>query len=365
MNISEAATSWQRHREMHASMGLIMPDVVSYMTPAMKADYHIALDAAPPGLTTAPNASVPSILTTYLDPELVRVLFAPVAAANIMEERKVGDWTMDTYMVPVVEATGEVSSYGDYNENGRTGVNVNFPQRQSYHFQTISEYGERELERAGLTKMNLIAEIDAAAVETLKRFSNYSYFFGVGGNLRNYGLLNDPSLPAALTPATKAAGGARWMTVGNAINATANEVYADIEALFAQLVSQTTGLVKQTDEMILAMSPTSAVALTATNSFNVNVSDLLKKNFPNMRVETAVQYGAASSTNPEGVAAGNFVQLIAKTLEGKSVGFLGFTEKLRAHKMEVRTSSYKQKKTSGTWGAIIKFPLAISSMVGI
>lgn len=364
MKISEAASTWSRHRAMHAENGLIAPDVISYMTPEMKRDYHIALDAAPPGLSTAPNAAIPAMLTTYLDPDLVRVLFAPVSAANILEEKKVGDWTMDTYMVPVIEATGEVSSYGDYSENGRAGVNTIFPQRQSYHFQTISEYGERELERAGNAKMNLIAEIDTAAVETLKRYSNFTYFFGVAG-LQNYGLLNDPSLTASLTPSTKAAGGARWMTTGNAINATANEIYADVEALFGQLVAQTGGIIKQTDEMTLALSPTSAVALTATNIYNVNVTDLLKKNFPNLRVETAIQYGAVSSANPEGVAAGNLVQLIAKSLEGKQTGFLGFTEKLRAHKMEVKTSSYKQKKTSGTWGAIIRYPLAIASMVGI
>ncbi|TIS53181.1 MAG: DUF2184 domain-containing protein, partial [Mesorhizobium sp.] len=42
--------------------------------------------------------------------------------------------------------------------------------------------------------------------------------------------------------------------------------------------------------MTLAMSPESQLAMTATNSFNVNVEDLLKKNFPNLRVVSAVQY---------------------------------------------------------------------------
>jgi len=364
MKISEAAPTWQRHRAMFAAKGLVLPEVGSYMTPEMKADYRIALDAAPPSLSTTPNASLPSLLTTYLDPELVHVLFAPVSAANILEEKKIGDWTQDTYMAIAIESTGEATAYGDYNESGRAGINTDFPQRQSFHFQTICEYGERELERAGLAKMNYIAEVDGAAVDTLKRYSNYSYFFGVAG-LQNYGLLNDPSLSASLTPSTKAAGGARWMTTTAAVNATANEVYADIQALFGQLVKQTKGVINKKDELILALDPTSEVALTATNSFNVNVSDLLAKNFPNLRVETAVQYGAVSSDNTEGVAAGNLVQLIAKTVGGKQTGFLGFTEKLRAHKMEVKTSSYKQKKTSGTWGAIIRYPIGVASMIGI
>src|SRR6185503_6176542 len=133
---------------------------------------------------------------------------------------------------PVVEHTGEVSSYGDYSMNGRAGVNTNWPQRQAYLFQTIKEYGERELERAGLARISWVSEIDKGAATVLNKFQNLTYFFGVQG-LQNYGLLNDPNLSAALTPATKAAGGVKWVLSG-VINATANEVYADIQAIFIQ-----------------------------------------------------------------------------------------------------------------------------------
>ncbi len=42
--------------------------------------------------------------------------------------------------------------------------------------------------------------------------------------------------------------------------------------------------------MVLGMSPEMEVNLTKTNQYNVNVTDQLKKNFPNMRIETAVEY---------------------------------------------------------------------------
>ncbi len=60
------------------------------------------------------------------------------------------------------------------------------------------------------------------------------------------------------------------------------------------------GLIEADTKMVLAMSPASEGALTQTNSFNVNVFDLLKKNFPNIRVETAIQYGVTSTSNPQG-----------------------------------------------------------------
>lgn len=363
MNLQEAVSAWQADQSHLAARGVILPDCRAYVPDGFKHNFAMAMDAQP-ALATDPNAGIPSFLTMMIDPQVFKILFAPNRAAQILGEQKKGDWLMKTTAFPVVEHTGEVSSYGDFAENGRAGLNQNWPQRQSYLYQTIKEVGDYELEVAGLGKINYVAEVDQAAATVLNKFQNLTYFFGVQG-LQNYGLLNDPNLSAALTPATKAGGGARWVTTGGAINATANEVYADIQALFIQLVAQTGGLVEATDKLVLAMSPTSAVALTATNSFGVDVYDLLKKNFPSIRFETAVQYGALSATNPQGIAAGNLVQLIAESIEGQSTGFCAFNEKMRAHPIVRALSSFKQKLTAGTWGAVIRMPIAIAQMVGV
>ncbi|NTA27405.1 major capsid family protein [Allorhizobium ampelinum] len=362
MNTHEAVASWQADKAQLASVGVNLPEVVSYVADEWKQDYTLAMDAHPALQTTA-NAGVPAFLTTMIDPQVFKVLFSPNKAAQIFNEVKKGSWVDETAMFPVVEHTGEVSSYGDFNENGRTGANTNWPQRQAYLFQTVVEYGDRELERAGLARISWTTELDTAAATVLNKFSNLAYFFGVAG-LQNYGLLNDPSLSASLTPATKAAGGVKWINNG-AIVATANEIYADIEAMFYQLVQQTGGLVEQEDELVLAMSPGSQVALTATNQYNVNVSDLLKKNFPKLRVETAVQYGQTSNTNPQGIAGGNLVQLIAPSVEGQDTGYCAFNEKMRAFPVVRAMSSYKKKLVSGVWGAVIRQPFAIASMLGV
>lgn len=363
MNLNEAKSSWAVDRDRFAALGAVLPDVVTYATDEMKADYTLAMDAVPAAQTSA-NSGIPAFLTTTVDPQVFEILFAPNKGAQILGEVRKGTWLDETAIFPTVESTGEVSSYGDFNDNGRTGVNMIWPQRQSYLFQTMKEYGDRELERAGLGRINFVAEIDKAAATVLNKFSNLTYFYGVAG-LQNYGLLNDPSLPAALTPATKAATGTSWIKTDGTINATANEVFADIQSLVQKLIVQTNGLVDTEATMKLAMSPASAVAMTITNSFGITVADMVKKTFPNMTVETAVQYGVKSATNPQGVTGGNLVQLIASSVEGQDTGYCAYNEKMREHPIVRGTSSYRQKVTGGTWGAIIRQPFAIAQMLGV
>jgi hypothetical protein len=363
MNIQEAMAAYAAHLPHLTARGVTLPDVVSYVPEEFKRDYNLAMDALPT-LATTPNSGVPAFLTTMIDPQVFKILFAPNRAAVILGEVRKGTWLDETAMFPTIEHTGEVSSYGDFAESGQARANTQWPQRQSYLFQVIKEYGERELERAGLARINWVSEIDQGAATILNKFSNLTYFFGVGG-LQNYGLLNDPALNASITPATKAAGGTRWFTAGGSINATANEIFNDIQALFYQLINQTQGLVEADTKMVLAMSPQSEVALTATNTFNVNVFDLLKKNFPNIRFETAVQYGTTSSSNPQGQSSGNLVQLIAEEVEGQNTAYASYNEKMHSQSIIKALSSFKQKVIGGTWGAIIRQPFAIASLLGV
>jgi hypothetical protein len=365
MNFQESMELYARDKARFEQLGAVFPTALLYATDEVKANY-LAFDAQP-ALQTVSNSGIPSWLTTYIDPAVYEILFAPTEGAEIVGEEKKGDWTTTTAMFPTVEHTVEVSSYGDFNENGRASANTNWPQRQSYNFQVMVEYGDIEVERAGLGRVNWISELQQAAADGLNRYSNLSYFYGVGGNgvLENFGLFNDPNLGAPISPAPKASGGTGWFTVDGHPNATANEVYNDIVALYQNNVAQNAGNVNKKTSFVLGMSPGSEVALTFTNSFNVNVEDLLKKNFPNMRIQTAVQYGALSSSNPQGVAAGNFIQLIAEKIKTQKTAMCAFTEKMRAFPIIRATSSYKQKQMSGTFGAVIRMPVGFSSMVGI
>lgn len=333
--------------------GIFLPEAVDFIKSDISHDFGLAMDAQP-ALIQVSNAGIPSYMANYVDPAFVRAVYAPNKCAEILGEQKKGDWTMLSATFPFIEQTGEVSSYGDNSENGSVGANATFPQRQSYHYQTITQWGERQLDMYALARINYVTELNTASVTVLNKFQNNTYFFGVGG-LLNYGLLNDPGLSASLTPITKVAGGHTWITSG-VVTATASEIYTDIQSMFSELVAQSDGVIQMDDELVLAMSPGSQVALTALTIYNVDVRDQLKKNFPNLRIETAVQYATTS---------GNLVQLIATKVEGQPTATTAFTEKLRAHPIVREMSSFKQKKSQGTWGTIIWRPFAITSMLGV
>ena len=362
-NFQNAVSEWETDRAEHELRGVHFDEAIGYLTPDMKRDFRLAMDAAPV-ISTLPNAGVPWFLTNFLDPEVVRVAFSPVVGAEVYTERKLGDWTSDTVMFNMVEETGETSGYGDFNENGRSGVNTQFPQRQPWHFQTMLEWGERQLARFDLTKMSYVAEIQRAGQGNLNRYLNFTYFFGVQG-LQNYGSTNDPSMAAALTPGTKVNGGTRWVSTGGAINAQPLEVLADFQAAFYQLVVQTGGIAQEDSNMTAVIANGPAVGLTAVNDFNVNVKALLAETFPNLKLKKAVQLGGITTANPQGIAAGNMLQLFLDEFEGQRTIFASFTEKSRGHAMIKQASSFKQKLSSGTNGAIVRFPAGMVQMIGI
>ena len=250
----------------------------------------------------------------------------------------------------MVESEGEVSSYGDYSENGVASANADFPQRQSYHYQVNTQWGEKELAQAGLAKIDWANRQSVASILTLNKFQNKTYFYGVAG-LQLYGLLNDPNLSAAIVPTTKTAGGTGWLL------ATGTEVIADITKLYVKLQNQANGMIDRETKMTLAMSPISdGNGMTKVTDFNVTVAEKLKKIYPNMTVQTAVEYSSPS---------GELMQLIADEIEGQRTADTAFTEKLRAHPIITLSSSFKQKKSQGTWGTIIYRPAFIAQMLGI
>jgi hypothetical protein len=313
-------------------------------------DTGVAFDAQP-GMISVSNAGIPAFLSTYVDPKLIEVLVAPMKAAEIAgSEVKKGDWTTKTAQFTMVESTGETASYGDYNENGSSGMNANFPQRQSFHYQTFTQWGELELATAGLAQIDYANQLGIASVLVLNKFQNQSYFFGVSG-LQNYGLLNDPNLSAPIVPTTKVAGGTTWL------NGTGNEVVADVTKLYNQLQSQSGGTIDRSTPMTLAMSPLAdGNGMTKVTEFNVSVQEKIRKIYPNLTIKIAPEYSTT---------AGELVQLFVETFEGQPTLQCAFTEKLRAHPIVVGASSFRQKKSQGTWGTVIYRPVFIAQMLGV
>lgn len=330
--------------ELQQNAGIVFATghVPSVLTPLERARIDREIrgtvgDAAP--LLTAPNAGILSMFTTYVDPRVIEMLVEPMKAAQIFGETKKGSWTDDFLQFPIAESTGETSSYDDFSENGMANTNVNWETRDTYYYQTIVELGEREVERAGAAKLDWVARKQISAALTLNKFQNKTYFYGVA-NLRNYGILNDPSLLASVTLPT-------W------VGADGQVVYDGLgTTLYGQLLDQTGGLIDTEAEMILLLSPKAQGAFTRTNQYNVNVNDQLKKNFPNLKIQTAPEM----STD-----AGEVIKLIVKNYEGVDTVEPTFTEKMRVHPMVLGLSSWRQKRSQGTVGTIIYRPIFVAT----
>jgi hypothetical protein len=114
---NDGAAAWRADTRRWAESGIHVPTVVAYVPEAWKRDYRLALDELPqavaqargygydalPVLTTDPNSAVPMMLTTLIDPEVFRVLFAPMKIASILGEEKRGDWLTETAMFIAIQ----------------------------------------------------------------------------------------------------------------------------------------------------------------------------------------------------------------------------------------------------------------------
>lgn len=303
---------------------------------------QVAFDAIQPELVTVSNAGIPAFLSNYLDPALIEVLVSPMKAAEIAGETKKGDWVTTVATFIVVESDGQVSAYGDYSNAGNADANVNFPQRQSFHYQVFTQWGEKEIAYTGLAGVDMASRKNRASALVLNKFQNKSYFFGISG-LQNYGLLNSPDLLAPIVPQNPWDGG------------SSDQCYQNVLDLYKQLVAQGNGNIERTERFTLAMSPGREVNFQKTNQFGLNVEDLVRKNFPNLTIKTAPEYATAN---------GELMQLILDEYEGQETMTAAFTEKMRAHAVVVGSSSFSQKKSQGTWGTIIFRPVLIAQSLG-
>lgn len=336
-------------RRLLADYGVHMSDLAVYVDDNWRGDYNLAMDAQPQ-LVTVANAGIPAFLANIVDPNVIEVVLQPLRAVEIAGgEVKKGDWTSQSLMMPLAEPVGHVVAYGDYDNGGTVDANVNWVSRQPFHYQSIKRIGERQIAMWGVAAIDYNARLDRSVAETFGRFQNRSYFYGISG-LANYGLLNDPSLITPITPATKAAGGTTWAL------ATADEIYRDVLALYTQLQTQMGGNLEMTDRIELVLSTTRQPALARLSAFNVSVNQMLAQNFPNLTVRAAPEYSTGS---------GELMQMIVREYQGEQTIWASFTEKMRAHPVVQELSAWAQKFSAGTWGAIVRRPIAVAQMLGI
>ncbi|CAI3941870.1 unnamed protein product [Commensalibacter communis] len=307
-------------------------------------------------LNMSPNAGVPVMYTTETFNEITRAIVTPARASKIYGERQAGDWTSTLIQFPFVESTGTISAYDDYSQNAQSNANMTWEVRQPWLYQTWAEWGEREIDMAAKGNFSIIAEKEIASANILNKAQNLIYLFGVQG-IRNYGALNDPDLPPSIQPTLKTGGALSWKSTTDPL-----EIYNDFLKLFGQLNDQMSGNLSMDDPLVVVVPNGLQQCLAYKNEFGLRIREMLKEDFPNLRIEALPEAGDKLSN---GKLTSNMMQMFVETYQGMQTVFCGFTYKMRGHRMENYSSYQRQKKSQGSWGTVWRFPVACASMVGI
>ena len=302
------------------------------------------------GVTDAldPNTTVPAYMNMYANPRVIEVLTAKRNYRAIAPEVKNGDWTTAFTQFRALEFTGETTPYQYYDTNGQANVNTNFPTRKQYRFQTTLRVGDLEQDMNADAKIDLFAEKQKSAALLLEIAFNKYAFYGVSG-VGIYGLLNDPNLNADETPTT-GVGGNTWALK------TADEIMADFAKMFSKLYERSNGWIDDSTATKLVIAPSCLAELNKVNTFGISVKKMLADTYPNMTIVSAPEMATGN---------GNLAMILAEEIEGQPVVEFGYTEKYKAHRIIPESSSMHQKISAGTYGAIVYYPFAIVTMLGV
>jgi hypothetical protein len=323
-------------KQMLAERGISFPYASGFI------GENLAQDAA---LATAPNLGVPVELTAYIDPEVVPILTAARNAREIFRDRKVGDWTTPYMRFPLEEITGSTQPYSDDANGITTDVNMNWPSREQYVFQTTMRYGDREQAMTAQAKIDLAGRKQQAAARIIEIDSNKFRLLGVAGK-SIYGLLNDPNLPAAT------ALGTAWTA------ATADTIYNDIlTKLYGKIAERSGSLVTPDSNLVIACSPAVMTKLGTSSTYGITTLDMLKQYFSNLKV--------VSLPECESVSGGDHMYMIATDILGARTAEYPFGMLFEAGRVVPRMSSFEQKFKASTYGCLVYYPFAIASITGM
>lgn len=348
--------------ERARELGISSPYAVGFMpynevngkirTDLDAAKRQLAMDSAS---VTAPSVGAPSALYTYLDPRIVEILFGVTNANRFFAPVKKGSWTDDFTQFPVEEISGNVGPYADYGDGPSSDTNHEFPVRQSFRYQTSLKYGDLEVAKLGVAGIDLASRKQTAAAQVIAIAENKFQFYGVKG-LKSYGLLNDPNLPASITPIS-VGGKSTWAdkVAANPSDA-ANIVFNDVMKLWGELASNNGGNVDVNNRIVLGVSNKVISYLTIPNAYGKTAKTLLTENFSSIEIVQAPELSTGS---------GEMLYMVVPELFGEPTGECAFSERFRMGRLVAETSSFRQKASAATWGCVIRRPSLVATMLGV
>lgn len=327
---------------------------VSFNNSALKdMQSFYAMDADIAGVTT-PSVSTPIQFLQHWLPDVVEVVTAAREIDAIVGRTIAGRWEDEEIVQRVLERTGQARPYGDHADIPLSSWNLNFEKRDIVRFEEGIQVGVLEELRAGAMNVSSQADKRAAAAESLAIELNNVGFFGYNASTnRTYGLLNDPNLSAYTTVATGVGGYTTWASK------TYDEICTDIKTAMAALRTKSGNHFKpERDAAKLAVAVSCVDALNAQNQYGMTVLDFIKKNYPNVTVESAVQLDGANG-------GANVFYLIADTINGGRVVDQLVQDVFRLVGTEKKSKVFIEDYSNATAGVIVKRPIGVVRYSGI
>lgn len=297
---------------------------------------------------TPNNIGMPAGILSQVSVEVAETILAYRSGDEALGGRKkLLDWEQQDYYLPLVEKTGSVEPYSDFDDSVASGLNVTFGRTGHYLFSTSYNVGEREAMQLAQGNINsdnylISASLEALAVE-LNRVA-FNGYVNNNGSFLVYGLLNNTFLNNYETSDKKFS------------DMTYLECVAFFAKAIAKLRSQTGNNIQRGSKLrvVVASNAFDALALKFTD-LGVDAITALINKFKELNVEItitpAIELDNANANQ-------DVIYFILENSQGgiSDTTTLGYSEIGRMSNVVLGTTYKQQKVSAGTTGAVIYKP---------
>lgn len=297
---------------------------------------------------TPNNIGMPAGILSQVSVEVAETILAYRSGDEALGgRRKLLDWEQQDYYLPLVEKTGSVEPYSDFDDSVASGLNVTFGRTGHYLFSTSYNVGEREAMQLAQGNINsdnylISASLEALAVE-LNRVA-FNGYVNNNGSFLVYGLLNNTSLNNYETSDKKFS------------DMTYLECVAFFAKAIAKLRSQTGNNIQRGSKLrvVVASNAFDVLALKFTD-LGVDAITALINKFKELDVEItitpAIELDNANANQ-------DVIYFILENSQGgiSDTTTLGYSEIGRMSNVVLGTTYKQQKVSAGTTGAVIYKP---------
>lgn len=314
-----------------------------------------------PGLTVNAaqgNSPYMQFLQAWL-PGQVHVITAARKADELMGVTTAGAWEDEEIIQEILELVGVAQPYSDHGNIPLSSWNLTYEKRGVVRFEEGFQVGELEGVRSGRIGVNAAETKRTAAQLALDISRNRVAFFGYSGSTEYpiYGYLNDPGLPAYITvPA--GANGTTWD------KKTFSEIVRDLLTGLSTLRTQSKEVIDpKTTPINLDVASEKVDYLSTPNELGETPYDWLKKNYPNVTVNSATELDEA---NGGADVYYMYAQTVGDTgTDGGGVIDQIVPSRFRALGVDTSCKMVTEDFTNATSGAMVKRPFAMYRASGI